>query len=200
MTSRLVICCPVCPLNIINNCGGRVFHIRTSSSIHVRITECCTPNWPWKTAGAPLFRFVFRFAGLKPWSELYGKTSILVRIAGCWYYSYILLSSRNPKTNWCLSRSYGIRFGEKRLRLEHMQTVNWTSRRIGFNSAWSGSGLWSFFKIFKSENKKLKTYSGWCPFKGLSSGTTLMQIQSGRTIPLIWLTKVGSDCVWFEAQ
>jgi hypothetical protein len=29
---------------------------------------------------------------------------------------------------------YGIRFGEKRLRLEHMQTVNRTSRRIGFNS------------------------------------------------------------------
>ncbi len=37
------------------------------------------------------------------------------------------------------------------------------------------------FKIFKSEIKKLKIYSGWCPFKGLS---TLMQIQSGRTVPL----------------
>ncbi len=41
------------------------------------------------------------------------------------------------------------------------------------------------FKIFKSEIKKLKTYSGWCPFKGLSIDTTLMQIQSGRTVPLI---------------
>jgi hypothetical protein len=40
-------------------------------------------------------------------------------------------------------------------------------------------------KIFKSEIKKLKTYSGWCPFKGLSNDTTLMQIQSGRTVPLI---------------
>jgi hypothetical protein len=40
------------------------------------------------------------------------------------------------------------------------------------------------FKIFKSEIKKLKTYSSWCPFKGLSNDTTLMQIQSGRTIPL----------------
>ena len=126
--------------------GWLVFQIRTSSSIHVRITECCTSNRYWKTGGAPLFRFVFRFAGLKPWSELYGKASILVRIAGCWFYSYFLLSSRNPKTNWCLSRSYGIRFGEKRLRLEHIQTVNRTSRRIGFNSAWSGSGLWSFLK------------------------------------------------------
>ncbi len=40
------------------------------------------------------------------------------------------------------------------------------------------------FKIFKSEIKKLKTYSGWCAFKGLSNDTTLMQIQSGRTVPL----------------
>ncbi len=34
----------------------------------------------------------------------------------------------------------------KRSRLEHMQTVIRTSRRIGFNSAWSGSGLWSLLK------------------------------------------------------
>jgi hypothetical protein len=39
-------------------------------------------------------------------------------------------------------------------------------------------------KIFKSERKKLKNYSGWCPVKGLSNDTTLMQIQSGRTVPL----------------
>jgi hypothetical protein len=40
------------------------------------------------------------------------------------------------------------------------------------------------FKIFKSEIKKLKTYSGLCAFKGLFNDTTLMQIQSGRTVPL----------------
>ncbi len=34
----------------------------------------------------------------------------------------------------------------KRSRFEHLQTVNRTSRRIGFNSAWSGSGLWSLLK------------------------------------------------------
>jgi hypothetical protein len=39
-------------------------------------------------------------------------------------------------------------------------------------------------KIFNSEIKKLKTYSGWYPFKGLSNDTTVMQIQSGRTVPL----------------
>jgi hypothetical protein len=40
------------------------------------------------------------------------------------------------------------------------------------------------FKIFKSEIKKLKTYSDLCAFKGLSNDTTLIQIQSGRTVPL----------------
>ncbi len=34
----------------------------------------------------------------------------------------------------------------KRSRLEHMQTVIRTSRRIGFNSAWGGSGLWRLLK------------------------------------------------------
>ncbi len=41
------------------------------------------------------------------------------------------------------------------------------------------------YKIFKIKNKKIKTYSGWCPFKVLSNDTTLMQIQSDWTVPLI---------------
>jgi hypothetical protein len=40
------------------------------------------------------------------------------------------------------------------------------------------------YQIFKIKNRKLKTYSGWCPFKELSNDTTLMQIQSGPTVPL----------------
>jgi hypothetical protein len=40
------------------------------------------------------------------------------------------------------------------------------------------------FQIFKTEIKKSKTFSGRCPFQGLYNGTTLMQIQSGRTVPL----------------
>ncbi len=40
------------------------------------------------------------------------------------------------------------------------------------------------FQIFSTEIKKSKTCSGWCTFKGLSNGTTLMQIQSGQTVPL----------------
>ena len=100
----------------------------------------------WKTAGAPLFRFVFRFAGLKPWSELYGKASILVRIAGCWFYSYILLSSRNPKTNWCLSRSYGIRFGEKDLGLSTCKP--WTEQAGGLDSILHEAA--QDFEVFKN--------------------------------------------------
>ncbi len=112
--------------------GCRKVSIRMLSSIHVRITECCTPKRTWKTGGAPLFRFGVRFAGLKPWYELYGKASILVRIAGCWYSSYILLSSRNPKTNWCLSHIYGIRFGEKGRGLSTCKP--WTEQAGGLDS------------------------------------------------------------------
>ncbi len=40
------------------------------------------------------------------------------------------------------------------------------------------------FQIFRIEIKKSKTYSDWCPFQCLSIGTTLMKIQSGRTVAL----------------
>jgi hypothetical protein len=32
---------------------------------------------------------------------------------------------------------------------------------------------WKLFQIFSTEIKKSKTYGGWCPFQGLSNGTTL---------------------------
>ncbi len=47
------------------------------------------------------------------------------------------------------------------------------------------------FQIFKSEIKKLKTFSGWCPFLCLSNGFfTLRKIQSGRTVPLNHFTNL----------
>ncbi len=106
--------------------------------------------------------------------------SILVWIAEWWSSS---LSSRNPKDNWCQSRIYGIRFGEKITAWSHANRepnkqedwIQFCMKRLRTLKS---------FKIFKSEIKKLKTYSGWCPFKGLSNDTTLMQIQSGRTVPL----------------
>jgi hypothetical protein len=44
----------------------------------------------------------------------------------------------------------------------------------------SGSEL---FKYSYLKFKNSKTYSGSCPFQGLSNDTTLMLIQSGRTVP-----------------
>ncbi len=55
---------------------------------------------------------------------------------------------------------------------------------IGFIFAWSDSELWTLVKYSRSK-LKIKNYGGPCPFQGLSSGTTLMQIQSGRTVPLM---------------
>jgi hypothetical protein len=61
-----------------------------------------------------------------------------------------------------------------------MQPMIRTSRRLGSILHEAAQKL---FQIFSTEIKKSKTYSGWCPFKGLTNGTTLMQIQSGRTVP-----------------
>jgi hypothetical protein len=58
-------------------------------------------------------------------------------------------------------------------------------QEVGFIFAQSGSDFWALIKYSRSKIKNKKIYSGWCPIQGLSNGTTLMQIQSGRTIP--WL-------------
>ncbi len=68
-------------------------------------------------------------------------------------------------------------------RKDSMQTVSRTSRR--FNSfCMERLRTLNSYKIFEIKTKKLKTCSGWCPFKGLSNDISLMQIQSGRTVPL----------------
>jgi hypothetical protein len=53
-------------------------------------------------------------------------------------------------------------------------------QEVGFIVTWNSSELWTLIKYSKW---KIKTYSGWCPSQGLSIGTTLMQIQSGQTVP-----------------
>ncbi len=105
-------------------------------------------------------------------------SSIWVWIAEWWNF---LPASRNPKNNWCLSCIYGVRFGEK----DRMPCQPWTKQAGGLEAFWHGAAQnFEVVLIFKIKNKKFKTYSGWCPFKGLSNDTTLMQIQSGRTVPL----------------
>ncbi len=91
-----------------------------------------------------------------------------------------LLTSRNPMTNWCLSRIYEVWSGEKNRGLSTCKP--WTEQAGGLEAFLHGVA--QNFELFKIKNKKLKTYSGWCPCNRLSSDTTLMQIQSGRTVPL----------------
>ncbi len=90
-----------------------------------------------------------------------------------------LFKSRNPKNNWCLSCIFGARFGGKDRGLSTCKP--WSKQAAGWIHSFR---TLNSCQIFKIKNQKSKTYSGWCPFKGLSNGTTLMQIQSGRTVPL----------------
>ena len=99
-------------------------------------------------------------------------SSILVWVAEWWNF---LLASRNPKNNLCLSRIYGVRFGEKDRGLSTCKP--WTEQAGGLEAFLHGAAQ-NFELLSNIKNKKLKTYSGWCPFKGLSNDTTLMQIQS----------------------
>ncbi len=98
------------------------------------------------------------------WKNPPKSYSILVWIAEWWN---SLPSSRNPNNIWYLFHIFGARFGEKDRGLSTCKP-----------------------QIFSTEIKKSKTYSGWCPFQGLSNGTTLMKIQSGRTVPL--------KCPWIQ--
>jgi hypothetical protein len=94
-------------------------------------------------------------------------SSFLVWIAEWRSYS---LSSRNPKDNWCLSRIYGIRFGEKDHGLSTCKPLT--------EQAW---GLEAFLH---GAAQNFELLSNIQDQKGLSNDTTLMQIQSGRTVPL----------------
>ncbi len=96
--------------------------------------------------------------------------------------SNILLASHNPKINCWLSRIFGARFGWKDCGL---WPYNPWSQQVGGLDAFMYEATQNFkvFLKFKIKIKK-KTFSGWCPFPGLSNSTTLMQIQSGRKVPL----------------
>ncbi len=114
--------------------------------------------------------------------------TILVWIAGWWN---SLLTSCKTKTNCWLSRIFGDRFGGKDCGLWPYNP----SQQVGGLDAFlyeAAQNFEVFSKIQDQKIKKSKIYSGWCPFPGLSNGTTLMQIQSGRTVPL----KLFCTCEW----
>ncbi len=112
------------------------------------------------------------------WGKIPPKcSSILVWIAEWWN---SLFTSRNPKNSWYLSRIFRARFGKKYRGLSTCKP--WTEQAGGLEAILHEAA--QNFEVFS------KTYCGWCPFPGLSNGTTLMQIQSGRTVPLKTETKV----------
>ncbi len=70
-------------------------------------------------------------------------------------------------------------------RQDSMQTVIRTSRRL--ESFLYEEAAQIFELLIKNTN------CGWCPLKGLTNDTALMQIQSGRTVPLklCWLGRTS---------
>ncbi len=76
----------------------------------------------------------------------------------CGMLEFSLLTSHNPKNNWCPPAF-----------LEH--------------------GSAEKIAVWAHANQ-------WCPFQGLSNGTTFMQIQSGRTVPLkVDFTFISAACM-----
>ncbi len=119
-----------------------------SNLLLVRITVCiefCLPIG-WHT-------FIL-------WKNPPKSYSIFVWIAEWWN---SLSSSRNPKNKWYLSHIYGVWFGEKDRGLSTCKP--WSEHAGGFDSILQEAAQDFEVFILKSEIKKLKTYSGWCPFK-----------------------------------
>ena len=113
----------------------------------------------------------------KPNSINAGEASIVFWVAACIHHSAI---------HTTIERHFGGFF---------LSNNSAPANRILCNPWSEQAGVWvkfcmkrlrtlKLFQIFSTEIKKSKTHSGWCPFKGLSNGTTLIQIQSGRTVPL----------------
>ncbi len=112
------------------------YHLQ-SNLLFVPITVCkdsCLPIG-WRT-------FIW-------WKNPPQCCSILVWIAGCWN---SLLTSRNPKSNWCISRIFGAQFAEKIAVWAHANRDP-NKQEVGFIFAWSGSELWSLIKYSRSKIK-----------------------------------------------
>ncbi len=106
----------------------------------------------------------------------------MVWIAGCC--NSLLRAVKQSKEQSMSHPHFWSTFWRKRSRFEHMPTVIQRSRRL---DSFLHEAAQNFELLSNVKDKKLKitkTYCGWCPFQGLSNGTALMQIQSGRTVPL----------------
>ncbi len=129
-----------------------------SNLLPVRITICMCSNF-----------------SAKPCSKNARKVSIVLWITAR---EWRIPTSRNPNQNraalWLIfssnrsapaNRKTG--FYEKLLSEQAGGWIQFCMKRLRTSKS---------FQIFKSEIKISKTYSGWCPFQGLSNGSTLMKI------------------------
>ncbi len=87
---------------------------------------------------------------LAHWKNPPKCSSILVRVAEWWNF---LPASRNPKTNWCLSSIYGIRFGEKDRGLSTYKP--WTEQAGGLEAFLHGAAQ-DFEVVLNIQDQKLK--------------------------------------------
>jgi hypothetical protein len=116
------------------------------------------------------------------WRTFIWCCTILVWIAGCWSSSNILLTSymvtkKNVDSHFW-SKVWRKDLGLCPYKLWSEQAGGW----IIF--IWSGLELWSLFEYSKPKLKNQPTVKRLMTFYSLSNGTTLMQIQSGQTVPL----------------
>ncbi len=94
-----------------------------------------------------------------------------------------LLLSRNPKDNWNLSRIFGARFGEKDRGLSTCKP--WSEQAGGLEVfLHEASQNFEVISNIQNKNQKIKNLKRFMSFSRLSNATTLMQIQSGRKVPL----------------
>ncbi len=123
---------------------------------------------------------------LKFWAAKYKKPVILllVRITVC------MCTNRDLAIQTKIVQSFDgfLKVSQALGRKDSIQTVILTSRRLDSFCMKRLTTLKSF-KIFWTEIKKSKTYSGWPPCQGLSNGTALVKIQSSRMVPLSVLNK-----------
>jgi hypothetical protein len=76
-------------------------------------------------------------------------------------------------------------------RQDSMQTVIRWSRRLD-SFLHEAAQNFDVFQIFKIKIKKSKTYSVWCPFQGLSNGTTHMYRVEEEMTSIISMAQLGT--------
>jgi hypothetical protein len=111
------------PLKLFNTLWGTLLYTTQSDIVkHSTVNSRCTMRRCQRWGGSSCIESCLPI-GWRTfiwWKYPPRCCSILVRIAECWN---SLLTSHNPKNNWCLSRIFEARF-------ERMQTVIQTSRRL----------------------------------------------------------------------